>query len=340
MDLTGKTTPGGWLIKDKVPFAADHTGGYFSDCYFTEKDGTRAFLKALDIEKFDITQIGGLLAGFNYESELVALCRDRKLGRIVQVIEADKVERDPNATPVLRYVPFLIFELADGDIRDSVDVSKAVTDRWRFQVLHQTTLALMQLHKEQIAHQDLKPSNVLRFGADRLKLADLGRSSMRGKPAPHDIAVVAGARVYAPYEQRYSHLLADWQQRRLSTDVFHLGCLVVFSFTNICFPEHVIAKLDAPYRPGTWGDSYEQVIAHIQAAVVDSLSEVAVEFPERFRTELIEIVKDLCHPDPTRRGRTGVEQKTMTGPLWLERYVSKFDILEKKARIRVPGVHA
>lgn len=294
----------------------------------------------MDIEKFDITQIGGLLAGFNYESELVALCRDRKLGRIVQVLEADKVERDPDAIPVLRYVPFLIFELADGDIRDSVDVSKAVSDQWRFQVLHQTTLALMQLHKEQIAHQDLKPSNVLRFSDDRLKLADLGRSSMRGKPAPHDIAEVAGARVYAPFEQRYGHLLADWQQRRLSTDVFHLGCLVIFSFTNICFPEHVISKLDAPYRPEAWGDSYEQVVAHIQAAVVDSLAEIAVELPERFRMELIEIVKDLCHPDPTRRGRTGVELRTTTGPLWLERYVSKFDILEKKARIRIPGGHA
>lgn len=334
MNLMGKTTPGGWLIGDRVSFSNDHTGGHFSDCYRVQKDNKKAFLKALDIEKFDIAQILGLMAGFEYESELLALCRDKKLGRIVQVIESDKVERDANAPPVLRHVPFLIFELAEGDIRDSVDLSKAVSDQWRFQILHQTTLALLQLHKEQIAHQDLKPSNVLRFSDQRLKLGDLGRSSLRGKPAPHDTMPIAGAHNYAPFEQRYSYLREDWLERRLSTDVFHLGCLVVFSFTNMCFPEYVLAKLAEPYRPGTWGDSYELVVEHIQAATVAALAELSSELPERFRAELIDIVRDLCHPDPTMRGRTSMESRTKNGPLWLERYVSRFDILEKKARIR------
>ena len=249
-----------------------------------------------------------------------------------RMIESDQVERDANAPPVLRNVPFLIFELADGDIRDSIDVSKAVSDQWRFQILHQTTLALLQLHKEKIAHQDLKPSNVLRFD-ERLKLGDLGRSSLRGKAAPHDGEPVAGALNYASFEQRYGYLRPDWLERRLSVDVFHLGCLAVFTFTNICFPEYVIGKLAAPHRPGVWGDSYEQVIDHIKAATVDALSELSTEFPERFRDDLTEIVRDLCHPDPTIRGRVGVN-KAAAGPLWLERYVAKFDILKKKAGIR------
>jgi eukaryotic-like serine/threonine-protein kinase len=340
LNLTGKVTPAGWQIGPRVTFAADHTGGHFSDCYMVEKDGTKAFLKALDIEKFSIDKLLGLMAGFQYESELLELCRARRLGRIVQVIEADKVERDPNASPVLRYVPFLIFELAEGDIRDSVDLSKAVSDRWRFQILHQTTLALLQLHKEHIAHQDLKPSNVLRFEGQRLKLGDLGRSSLRGKPAPHDALDVAGARNYAPFEQTYAYLKPDWLERRLSSDVFHLGCLLVFSFTNICFPEFVLSKLAAAHRPGAWGDSYELVIDHIQAAMVEALADLAPEFPERFRADLVNIVKDLCHPSPTKRGRTGVESKTSTGPLWLERYVSRFDILEKKARMLPVTKHA
>lgn len=334
MNLKGKVTPGGWLIGDQVSFADDHTGGHFSDCYFVEKDGKNAFLKALDIEKFDIADLLGLLAGFEYESDLLKLCRERKLGRIVQVIESDRVERDPAASPLLRYVPFLIFELADGDIRDSVDLSKAVSDQWRFQILHQTTLALLQLHREQIAHQDLKPSNVLLFGDQRLKLGDLGRSSLRGKPAPHDGMAIAGARNYAPFEQRYSYLREDWLERRLSADVFHLGCLVVFAFTNICFPEYVLSRLAEPYRPGAWGDSYEMVIVHIQSAIVEAVAELSSEFPESFRTELVDIVRDLCHPDPAKRGRTGVELRVNPGPLWLQRYVSRFDILEKRARVK------
>jgi hypothetical protein len=56
MDLKGKTTPAGWVIGEQVGFAADHTGGYFSDCYYVEKEGRKAFLKALDIEKFDIVR--------------------------------------------------------------------------------------------------------------------------------------------------------------------------------------------------------------------------------------------------------------------------------------------
>jgi serine/threonine protein kinase len=334
MNLTGKSTPGGWLIGDQVSFPDGHTGGHFSDCYFVEKDGKKAFLKALDIEKFSINQVMGLMAGFQYESDLLALCRERKLGRIVQVMESDKVELDPNAAPLLRHAPFLIFELAEGDIRDSVDLSKTVSDQWRFQILHQTTLALLQLHKEQIAHQDLKPSNVLRFSDQRLKLGDLGRSSLRGKPAPHDTMSIAGAHNYAPFEQSYSYLREDWLERRLSTDVFHLGCLVVFSFTNICFSEFVLQKLAEPYRPGSWGDSYELVIEHIQAATVQALSQLSSEFPIQFRAELIDIVRDLCHPDPTKRGRTSAGSKTNAGPLWLERYVARFDVLQKKAGIR------
>lgn len=334
MNLKDKITPGGWIIGDPIEFAADHTGGYFSDCYHVEKDGKKAFLKALDIEKFDISDISNLLSAFSYESDLLTMCREKKLGRIVQVIESGKVERDPSAPPVLRHVPFLIFELADGDIRSSVDVSRSVSDQWRFRVLHQTTLALLQLHKEHIAHQDLKPSNVLIFDQQRLKLGDLGRSSLRGKTAPHDALLIAGALKYAPFEQRYGYLCPNWIDRRLSVDVFNLGCLVVFSFTNICFPEYVIGKLPDPYQPHNWGDPYDQVIGHIQAATAEALTELSPEFPEHFRDDLINIVIDLCNPEPTRRGRAGAGLNSDTNTLWLERYVSRFDLLEKKARIK------
>lgn len=340
MNLQGKTTPGGWFVGEPVTFAADHTGGYFSNCFYVEKDGKTAFLKALDIEKFDISQLMGVMAGFEYESELLKICKDKRLSRIVQVIESDRIERDPNASAVLRYVPFLVFELAEGDIRNSVDASSAVSDQWRFYVLHQTTLALMQLHGQAIAHQDLKPSNVLLFGADKLKLGDLGRSSLRGKQAPHDGLALPGARNYAPFEQRYSHVPADWVERRLSSDVFHLGCLTVFSFTNICFPEYVMEKLPEPYRPDNWGAAYIEVMPHIQSSLAIAIQEISVDFPSRFRANLISIVLDLCHPDPSRRGRANTEGSSVAGLLWLQRYASRFDILEKTSRIREVGKNA
>lgn len=340
MDLTGKITPDGWRICEPVEFPVDQTGGHFSDCYFVEKSERRAFLKALDIEKFDIGQINGLLAGFAYESDLLQLCQEKGLGRIIKVIESGRVERDPNAPPVLRQVPFLIFELAKSDVRPTIDISKQVSNQWRFQVLHQTTLALLQLHKERIAHQDLKPSNVLVFDEKSLKLADLGRSSLQGKAAPHDGLKVAGARNYAPFEQRYDYIRPDWIERRVSVDVFHLGCLVVFSFTNICFPEYVIDRLAPQFHPHNWGDSYEKVIDHIKAANIQALADLSNDFPPQFKVELIEIVRDLCHPDPVQRGKSGYKGKSAAGLLWLNRYVSRFDILEKKSRITQVTKHA
>lgn len=340
LTLTGKTTPCGWIVGERVDFAADHTGGHFSDCYYVEKAGKRAFLKALDIEKFDISQLPGLFAGFQYESELLALCKSKRLSRVVEVLESDRLERDPAAPTVLRYVPFLVFELAEGDIRDTVDVSKSVSDQWRFCVLHQTSLALLQLHGQAIAHQDLKPSNVLRFSGEALKLGDLGRSSLRGKQAPHDGFPIPGARNYAPFEQLYGDPPSEWVERRLSTDVFHLGCLTVFAFTNICFPEYVIERLAEPYRPLHWGAPYREVMPHVQAAMVQSLHELGPELPDRFRSELVAIVQDLCCPDPLLRGRMGLAAKSSVGLLWLQRYVSRFDRLEKEASVRRLVNHA
>lgn len=332
MTLTGKITAGGWTVLNKVQFAADHTGGNFSDCYYVEKDGEKAFLKALDIANFDIAKIGSSLNAFDYEVGLANLCREKRLVRIIQVIENGQIERDPNALPALRNVPFIIFELANGDIRETVDISKTVTNQWRFQVLHQTTLALLQLHKEQIAHQDLKPSNVLRL-KDKLKLGDLGRSSLRSKPAPHDTFKIAGALNYAPFEQQYGYLSSDWLERRLCVDVFHLGCLIVFNFTNICFPASVISNLQDTYKPLNWSGPYEQVIDHIRHAMIQNLHTISKDFPEQFKKDLIDCVIDLCDPDPSIRGRNG-KQNLPANQRLLEKYVNKFDRLSKLATIR------
>ncbi|MCE9657543.1 MAG: hypothetical protein K8R60_03220 [Burkholderiales bacterium] len=334
LQLTGKKTLDGWLVGEPVEFSPDHTGGYFSSCFYVSKDDRRAFLKALDIEKFDIGQLLEILAGFEYETRLVDICRTNRLSRIVQVLESGKIERDPNAPPVLRFVPYLVFELAKGDIRSSIDVSTPVSDEWRFFVLRQTTLALLQLHGQSIAHQDLKPSNVLQFAANQLKLADLGRSSLRGSPSPNDSLAVPGARNYAPFEQRYGYAPTDWVERRLTADVFHLGCLTVFAFTNVCFPEFVMTKVPDAYRPSNWGGTYAEVVVHIQAAASEAILELSQDFPEQFRQPLTEIVLDLCHPDPLLRARTGPRNRTSIGLLWLQRYASRFDVLEKAARVR------
>jgi serine/threonine protein kinase len=333
LNLVGKTTPNGWEVIKKVEIPKDHTPGFFSEGYHVKKDGQTAFLKALNITKFSAKDVGAILASFSYESALLELCKDKGLNRIVKLIEADQLEVNPKAIELLRFVPFIVFELANGDIRDSVRINIPVSNTWRFHLLHQTTLALIQLHRQQIAHQDLKPANVLKFENGKVKIGDLGRSSLRGKNAPHDSCNIPGSYNYAPFELRYGYLKSDWLERRQSVDIFHLGCLVVFSFTNIPFPEFVISRLASSYKPEVWGDSYENVVAEIRKVMIESIQDLSKDFPIEFRNELIEIVKDLCDPDPVIRGNSN-SFKPLTGALWLEKYVSKFDILRKKSEIR------
>lgn len=337
LNLTGMVTPGGWRITKPAEFPDDHTGGYFSDCYYVEKDGKEAFLKALDIEKFSLGEVMSLFRHFQYERELLDHCRSQKLSRVVRVEETGDLDRgNPAAPTLLQKVPYLVFERADSDIRPSLDVSQVVSNQWRFFVLHQTALALLQLHGQNIAHQDLKPSNVLKFGKDQLKLGDLGRSSMRGNPAPHDDSIQTGHRDYAPFEQRYGYAAADWTERRLGTDLFHLGCLTVFAFTNVTFPAYIMNRLPSAYGLKDWHGRYIEVLPHIQATMIEGLADLASDFPDRFRNELVEIVRDLCHADPVQRGRAGAPTVEGWHRRYLERYVARFDILEKKSRIRLP----
>ena len=73
---------------------------------------------------------------------------------------------------------------------------------------------------------------------------------------------------------------------------------------------------------------------HIQAVSIQAVHELSGDFPDEFRGNLIEIVLDLCHPDPTLRGRSGPKNKTSIGLLWLQRYVARFDVLHKAAGIK------
>lgn len=74
---------------------------------------------------------------------------------------------------------------------------------------------------------------------------------------------------------------------------------------------------------------------YIQSSLIVAIQEISVDFPNRFRNDLTSIVLDLCHPDPSRRGRANSAGASVAGLLWLQRYASRFDILEKASRIRV-----
>ena len=130
----------------------------------TRDDGRKGFLKALDYAKAFSQHkpvsiaLQELTESINFEKYVLARCRDRRLDRIVISI-ADGTYID--GQPGVDTVEYLIFELADGDVRKHMKVVDKLDVHWRLKTLHHISTGLNQLHRNDIFHQDIKPSNIL-----------------------------------------------------------------------------------------------------------------------------------------------------------------------------------
>lgn len=343
--LVGLTLPNGWHVVERIPGREDPgfehvTGGHFSVGYIVEKDGHKAFAKAFNIAdallRADaMTAIRNISTEYLFEKELLDFCRDKRLGRVVQAIDMGELsipwaEYNNFPTPV----PYLIFELADDDIRRAIGRIGRLEDAAKLRYLHEVAVGLNQLHNNHVAHQDLKPSNVLLFDSvhQGAKIGDLGRASRKDVPAVHDGFQVTGDRAYAPPEQLYGISAPDWVDRRLACDAFHLGGLVTFLFCGVTPLTGLERHLPEEYWPGRWHGSYEDVLPHLVNAFSRFLESLAADFPPWAKDELQIIVSQLCHPDYMKRGDPKARQ--MHGrPVGIDRFVSRFDRMAKRAMV-------
>lgn len=335
--LEGVVLNNGWKVLKKVPKANTSTGGCFSVQYFVEqKDGKKthlAFLKALNFRQLlaqqDIVKaMEQHTRAFNFEKETLELCRGKKLKRIAKLLEAGQYS-PPNCPWPVAYI---IFELADGgDARHQLAKLGAFDLAWTLRTLHQITVGVQQLHGEGLAHQDLKPSNVLFFESFGAKIADLGCADSLHKPAdsPRGNLGIAGDPNYAPPELFYNEVSKDWKTRRLGCDHYLLGSLVVFFFTGgISFNAILQQHVHPQHSMMQWPHDYRTVLPYIKQAFEDALLEVEKNIPASVRPEIMEIVRWLCEPDPKRRGHpTDLDRSQFN----LERVVSAFDLLATKA---------
>jgi serine/threonine protein kinase len=288
-------------------------------------NGNEAFLKAIDFSDAfrsadPARELQPLLETFNFERDLLEKCKNKNLDRVVKALESG------NTTVDGMPVPYLIFELAEGDIRAHMDVSTKLDLAWTLRMLHHATVGLKQLHSVGIVHQDLKPSNVLVFTGIISKLADLGRSAHPDFKPPHHDNLIPGDWSYSPPELRYGFRHSDFNQRKFGNDAFLLGNIILFAFTRLTMSAVLFSFLAPEHMPMTWKDSYQEVLPYLQSAFNDSLNSVKQDIPQEVRDEVLLIIRQLCEPDLLKRGRA-----TNRNNFSLEYYVTKLNVLAYKA---------
>ena len=335
-NLLGLTLTTGWRVVEKITKPDNHTGAFFSVCYKVEKGGEICFLKAFDFAKFfQISEpgkqvvdiMGDMISAFQYERDLSNHCRNYHVTKVAFVKEAGQ-EIVQGFT--ISIVPYLIFDLADGDVRNKLEFSKKLDFAWKLKSLHGIAVGLRQLHAIEVSHQDLKPSNVLLFKSES-KIGDLCRSICKDLVSPYDQMSFTGDINYAPPEIMYGYFDKDWHKRVFAIDCYLLGSMVVFYFSGVSMSALILKNIPDNFRWERWRGAFDEVRPYI----ADAFSKAIIEFKDSiehpfFKNEITLLVEYLCYPFPEGRGHPRTIELSGSN-LNLERFIARFDLLRRKA---------
>jgi serine/threonine protein kinase len=331
--LEGLTLDNGWVVGPMIPKTPGHTGGHFSCAYtVNHPDGRGAFLKAMDYTSAlsspdPAAALNLLTSAFLFEREVLKECVDRKLTHIVRAIDGGKLAVGGMV------VEYLVFEQAKGDIRSRLDSITQFNLVWTLTCIHNICVGMRQLNGASIAHQDLKPSNILDFENDGQKLADLGRAWHRSRVSPHDGLFCAGDMGYAPPELLYKYTAPDELDRRFGADFYLVGSMVIFLFTGTRANQLLFSALDPQYYPRVWSGSYSDVLPYLQHSFARNLGEIRTYFSDqRLANEIVDVYRQMCDPDISTRGDK-LHRSTIGSRFNLQRFISLFDRLRSEAMI-------
>jgi eukaryotic-like serine/threonine-protein kinase len=336
--LEGKILPNYWIVQEPITKHPNGSGGNFSYSYnvLNQNTGQQAFLKALDFSKAlsaaDPLKAMSILTNLvNYEQNLLEICRSKRLSRIVSLIDSGNY---PASNGGIIPVPYFIMELASGDIYNQLDFSQKIDHLLNLQILHSISAALFQLHYNGIAHQDLKPSNILIIEKSPHKLGDLGRADLRSQPPPYAIMDFAGDPSYAPPEALYKSVHQDWIFRRIASDAYQLGSMIVFLYTQLNMTAVMKNHISPKHDWNNWTQTYREVLPYLYVALEKSVDFFKDQVDDKeLAKDLSDIIFQLCDPDPTKRGHPKSINKRLS-TISLERYITIFDRLLKNYRVK------
>ena len=338
--LIGKNL-GDWRVTAKVIKAPDASGGHFSAGYeaVNEATGKSGFVKAMDLHDAApnastngtsvLDEAFHLLSNYRFERDLLLDCRDKKLSRIVVALEHNEIQLDPN-NPLMSTVGYLLFDKADGDVRNRVS-EVGFSTAWSLFTLKEVALGISQLHKAGVVHQDLKPSNVLVFDNSSTKVADLGCAHVEAfEKSPRGKLTIPGDRTYAPIELLYGHVGVTWE-RHLQTDLYLLGNFATFLFSGASLTALIEYNLEDDYHWMNFGGEYQDVLPEISKAFASAMELVKTDISGHLREDVASLIMQLCHPNPEARGFVRGRHRTRKSQYDLQPFVTKLTELSFRA---------
>ena len=350
--LEGRKRRGNWRVVQRYERSPDSTGGNFSVGYkVVHDDGSEGFLKAADVgflRRFDdLEPLEKLQRTTNeqiFERQILDICRGNNMDRIVHALDYGEFESTEGGVRDLVF--YIIFELAECDVRQQVLRNRRHNLSWTAYALHNLVVAIRQLHRADIAHNDVKPSNLLVFDENLQKLADLGRATAAEQIGPWDGLDFTGDPRYVAPEFWYRNVdfpkyagKVDFEVRRAS-DLYLVGSMGFFFVTGAPLTPLLAQQMRSEHLPPEWCGSFEDALPYIRDAIGQAMAYFDAELPRassgeflREASELRAAVLQLCEPDPSIRGHP-LNISMGAHRYDVERYVALFDRLAKSLEVK------
>lgn len=344
-NLLGREINNKWKVIKKLEKSSDETGGMFSVGYeVIDNNKNIGFLKAFNFKEVfkhkdeNMMQILNIFSeAYNYEKEILEKCSQKKLKHIVNILDAGTITENGYMIPV----PYLIFEMAERSLRNKLaEIDKKMDVIWNLNCIHQIAVALQEIHNSDIAHLDLKPSNILLFDEDFSKLTDFGRSSMKSsniKVYYEKNGSVEGDRSYAPIERLYGYNEGNWYNIKIGTDFYLLGSFIFQIFTGFSITTAIMENIDKQFYWFNWHGEYAEVYSYIFEAYILVMQKFQLILKEQMdnntASEIVKLVNEMCTPDINRRGDPEAIKRKSERKYELYRYITRIDKMCKKLEI-------
>ena len=350
--LPGFVTKQDWEVLGQITRPKGGTGGTFSVGYdVSGPNGQVAYLKATDIgllrvdpTQSKLDQMTDALNLQRFERDMLNICSGSSMDRIVLALDYGEFEVVHNG--VREWVFFIVFEKASGDIRTKAREYRNTGVAWIPRVVHNLAVATSQLHRKNISHNDIKPSNFLVFDMTVQKLADLGRATCASVTGPWDEMPEVGDRTYsAPEAWGYAYTAPMTgskvhQGYRRSFDIYMLGSLIFFLLTEQSLNRVMATFLRPEYGPSNWPGTFRDIVPYLQNVHSDAMQVMSDEIirahgaeTAKQLNEISNFARNLTQVDPSKRGDP---QNQVSGSHLcdLQRLISRSDILALKLSIK------